>query len=207
MFSFFSGVLVGFLVALPVGAVAMICINRTLQFGEKSGYYSGLGAAVADMVYGLIAIYGLTAISGKLVDNQPVLNLAGGLCIIFIGVKMMSKKKYPSEQSIPVDHETNLKDFITTFLVTLSNPMTLIAFIAALSNIHSLFNEINFLKSTIIVSGIFFGSLLWWLILVNLALRFKKYISNTYIYRINIGSGFIISCFGLYLILTIKTTS
>ena len=64
MFSFISGVLVGFFVALPVGAVAMICINRSLQFGEKSGYYSGLGAAAADMFYGFIAIYGLTAVSG-----------------------------------------------------------------------------------------------------------------------------------------------
>jgi threonine/homoserine/homoserine lactone efflux protein len=195
LFSFISGVLVGFFVALPVGAVAMICINRSLQFGEKSGYYSGLGAAAADMFYGFIAIYGLTAVSGQLLENQPVLHLAGGLCIIFIGVKMMSKKKFSSEENIPVDHETNIKDFVTTFIVTL----------AALSNIHSLFDEINFIKSTVIVSGIFCGSLLWWFILVNLALRFKKYISDTYIHRINIGSGFIISCFGLYLILTIKT--
>jgi len=148
-------VLVGFFVALPVGAVAMICINRSLQFGEKSGYYSGLGAAAADMFYGFIAIYGLTAVSGQLLENQPVLHLAGGLCIIFIGVKMMSKKKFSSEENIPVDHETNIKDFVTTFIVTLSNPMTLIAFIAALSNIHSLFDEINFIKSTVIVSGIF----------------------------------------------------
>ena len=205
MISFISGMLVGFFVALPVGAVAMICINRSLQFGQTSGYYSGLGAAAADMLYGFIAIYGLTAVSGQLLQNQPVLQLAGGLCIIFIGVKMMTKKKMSSEENTPVDHETNVKDFVTTFIVTLSNPMTLIAFIAALSNIHSLFDEINFIKSTIIVSGIFCGSLLWWLILVNLALRFKKYISDTYIHRINIGSGFVISCFGLYLILTIKT--
>ena len=93
MLSFISGMLVGFFVALPVGAVAMICINRSLQFWQTSGYYSGFGAAAADMLYGFVAIYGLTAVSGQLLQNQPVLQLAGGLCIIFIGVKMMTKKK------------------------------------------------------------------------------------------------------------------
>jgi threonine/homoserine/homoserine lactone efflux protein len=204
LISYLSGLLVGFFVALPVGAIAMICINRSLQYGKVSGYFSGLGAAVADMVYGFIAIYSLTAISGQLLVNQPVLRLAGGLCIIFIGTRMMIRQNI-SDENTKVSHETNIKDFISTFFITLSNPITMIAFVAALSNINYLFEQINFIHSTIIVLGIFSGSMLWWIILVNISLHFKKYLSDLYIKRINIVSGFFILCFGLYLIISIQT--
>ncbi|MDA9168848.1 LysE family transporter [Pelagibacteraceae bacterium] len=202
MITYLSGLLVGFLVALPVGAIAMICINRTLQYGKISGYFSGLGAATADLIYGLIAIYSLTAISGQALVNQPVLKLAGGLCIIFIGARMMIGKKSSSE-TVLVTHETNIKDFISTFLITLSNPITMIAFVVALSNINYLFQEINFIHSSILVLGIFSGSMLWWVILVNISLSFKKYLSNLFVRRINIVSGLIILCIGLYLIISI----
>jgi threonine/homoserine/homoserine lactone efflux protein len=202
LITYLSGLLVGFLVALPVGAIAMICINRTLQYGKISGYFSGLGAATADLIYGLIAIYSLTAISGQALVNQPALRLAGGLCIIFIGARMMIGKKSSSE-TVLVTHETNIKDFISTFLITLSNPITMIAFVAALSNINYLFQEINFIHSSILVLGIFSGSMLWWVILVNISLSFKKYLSNLFVRRINIVSGLIILCIGLYLIISI----
>jgi threonine/homoserine/homoserine lactone efflux protein len=204
LISYFSGLLVGFFVALPVGAIAMICITRSLQYGKMSGYFSGLGAAAADMVYGLIAIYSLTAISGQALVNQPVLRLAGGLCIIFIGTRMMIRQN-SSEDNTVVTHETNIKDFISTFFITLSNPITMIAFVAALSNFNYLFNEINFIHSAIIVLGIFSGSMLWWIILVNISLHFKKYLSDLYIKRIHMVSGFFILCFGLYLIISIQS--
>lgn len=202
MIIYLSGLLVGFLVALPVGAVAMICVNRTLQYGKVSGYFSGMGAAAADLIYGLIAIYSLTAISGQALVNQPVLRLAGGLCIIFIGIRMMVGKK-SSTEVVPTNHETNFKDFISTFLITLSNPITMIAFVAALSNINFLFEKINFFHSTLIVLGIFSGSMLWWVILVNISLNFKKYLSDLIIKRINMISGLVILCIGLYLIISI----
>jgi Putative threonine efflux protein len=146
-----------------------------LQYGKSSGYSTGLGAAAADLIYGIIAIYGLTAISGQLLVNQPVLRLAGGLCIVFIGMRMMVKQ-VSTEENVIVTHETNIKDFYLLFLFTLSNPITMIAFIAALSNINHLFDRIDFFQSTLIVLGIFSGSMLWWIILVNIALHFKQYL-------------------------------
>ena len=84
------GLLVGFFVALPVGAVAVLCINRTLQYGIKSGFYTGIGVAAADFLYGTLAVFGLVAVSGESLQNQPVLRLVGGLCIMFIGAQMMA---------------------------------------------------------------------------------------------------------------------
>jgi hypothetical protein len=79
----------------------------------------------------------------------------------------------------------------------------MIAFVAALSNINFLFEKINFFHSTLIVLGIFSGSMLWWVILVNISLNFKKYLSDLIIKRINMISGLVILCIGLYLIISI----
>jgi len=202
--SYISGLIVGFLVALPVGTVSVICVTRSLQYGKSSGYFTGLGAAAADLIYGIIAIYGLTAISGQLLVNQPVLRLAGGLCIVFIGMRMMVKQ-VSTDEKVVVTHDTNIKDFVSTFFITLSNPITMLAFIAALSNINHLFDRIDFFQSTLIVLGIFSGSMVWWIFLVNISLHFKQYLNDIYLRRINMVSGFFILSIGLYLIITIKT--
>lgn len=204
MNSYISGLIVGFLVALPVGTVSVICVTRSLQYGKSSGYFTGLGAAAADLIYGIIAIYGLTAISGQLLVNQPVLRLAGGLCIVFIGMRMMVKQ-VSTDEKVVVTHDTNIKDFVSTFFITLSNPITMLAFIAALSNINHLFDRIDFFQSTLIVLGIFSGSMVWWIFLVNISLHFKQYLNDIYLRRINMVSGFFILSIGLYLIITIKT--
>lgn len=57
---FLKGVLLGFLIAAPVGPIGILCIRRTLQFGRFSGLFSGFGAAVADSIYAGIAAFGLT---------------------------------------------------------------------------------------------------------------------------------------------------
>ena len=112
MIYLFIGLLVGFFVALPVGAGAVLCIIRTIQYGIKAGFYTGIGVALADLFYGILAVFGLVAVSGDSLQNQPVLRLVGGLCIMFIGAPMMAKKikgiKYleiqkenPRFQSIP----------------------------------------------------------------------------------------------------------
>ena len=58
------GLLIGFAIAAPVGPIGLLCIQRTLAYGRLTGLATGLGAASADAVYGMVAGFGLTAISG-----------------------------------------------------------------------------------------------------------------------------------------------
>ena len=203
MIYLFAGLIIGFFVALPIGAAAILCINRTLQFGLKPGLFTGLGVALADLLYGMFAVFGLFAISGDTLQNQPVLRLAGSLCIMFIGLRMMSKVP-DSLEGQQIQHETALKDTITGFLVTISNPMTIIAFVAALSYVNYLMEEINLIGSVLIVSGIFIGSLAWWSILSYLSLLFKDKLTGNILRKFNVGSGFLIFAFGILLIISIN---
>ena len=202
MIYLFTGLIIGFFVALPVGAAALLCINRSIQYGLKAGVFTGLGVATADLVYGFFAVFGLFAISGETLENQPVLRLAGAFCIMFIGLRMMTK--VPNTSSDNALHETVFKDALTGFLVTISNPMTMIAFIAALSYVNYLMETINYLGSTFLVFGIFFGSFFWWLILCFISIKLKDKLTSSFIRKINLVSGGLIFAFGVLLVVGIK---
>ena len=201
MLTFFIGVLSGFCLALPVGAVAILCINKTLQFGFKSGLAVGLGAAFADAFYAFIAIYSLTTISNIFLQNQEILRIIGGLCLIFISIRMILSGPVVIETK-EVAYSKWPQDIISGFVITLSNPLTYIGFIALLSYIHLAFRNFN---SELVLNfslGAFAGSLIWWLILIEFARFLKNKVNSTFIKRSNIISGFIILVFGALVILS-----
>ena len=197
-----AGLIIGFFVALPVGAAAVMCISRTIQSGLLTGLLTGLGVALADLLYGIFAVFGLFAISGETIESQPVLRLAGAFCIMFLGLRMMSKIDVITNKNI--DHETAIKDIVTGFLVTISNPLTIIAFVAAHSYVNFLMEQINFIGSFLIVLGIFFGSFIWWLILCFISVKLREQLTPKFVRKINLISGGLIFIFGILLVISIK---
>ena len=102
---FLKGLLIGFSIAAPVGPIGLLCIQRTIAYGRKSGSVSGLGAATADGFYGMVAGLGLTAVSALLISMQvstvfltltnPVTMLS--FAAVFAGVGLLSSSRdFPS---------------------------------------------------------------------------------------------------------------
>jgi threonine/homoserine/homoserine lactone efflux protein len=201
MLTFFIGVLSGFCLALPVGAVALMCINKTLQFGFKSGLAVGLGAAFADAFYALIAIYSLTTISNIFLQNQEIMRIIGGLCLIFISIRMIFSGPVVIETK-EVSYSKWPQDIISGFVITLSNPLTYIGFIALLSYMHLVFRNFNSQLVLNFSLGALAGSLTWWLILIEFSRYLKNKVNSTFIKRSNIISGFVILIFGVLVILS-----
>src|SRR5262245_29758963 len=119
---FIKGIILGFSIAAPVGPIGILCVRKTLQFGRLSGFFSGLGAAAADTVYGIIAAFGLTFISNLLLAGQFWLRLLGGLFLIYLGLKTFLSK--PPKPENALSHKTLVGDFVSTFFLTMTNPMT-----------------------------------------------------------------------------------
>ena len=92
MFFLIKGIVLGFSIAAPVGPIGILCIRKTLQYGRLSGFFSGLGAALADMIYGSIAAFGLTIISNALLAFQFWLRLSGGIFLVYLGIKTCFSK-------------------------------------------------------------------------------------------------------------------
>src|SRR4051794_568582 len=80
------GLVLGFSIAAPVGPIGLLCIRRTLADGRAAGLATGLGAAAADSAYGLVAAFGLTAVSGLLISQQWWIRLFGGLFLCYLGI-------------------------------------------------------------------------------------------------------------------------
>ncbi len=133
------GLILGFAIAAPVGPIGILCIRRTLQFGRFSGLFSGLGAAAADMVYAIIAAFGLTFISNVLIAGRLWMQLVGGLFLLYLGWKTYFAPV--SEKTGTVSHTSLWNDFISTFFLTITNPMTILSYLSNLCRIWLLWHQ------------------------------------------------------------------
>src|SRR5262249_8680265 len=128
---FIKGLIVGFFLAAPVGPIAALCVQRTIAKGWLSGVVSGLGAATADALYGAIAAFGATIISEFLINERSWLQRIGGVILILMGVRLLLTKTKPREDSVNGNGSRGLMgDFLSTMMLTLTNPMTFVAFAA-----------------------------------------------------------------------------
>lgn len=193
---FLKGLLIGFSIAAPVGPIGVLCINRTLRSGIFPGLISGLGAAVADAFYGCVAGFGFVSVSAFLLSQKMWIQLVGGLFLIYLGVKTFLTH---SENTSLTDNANTLwKDFTSTLFLTITNPMTIISFIAIYASLGIIEGGANYQEAILIVLGVFMGSLLWWCLLsVGISIIRHK-LSETFLLWINRFSGIILAGFGLF---------
>lgn len=192
---FIKGFLIGLSIAAPVGPIAVLCINRTLAGGFIVGTVSGLGAAVADAIYGCIAGFGLVAISNFLQSQQMVIRIFGGAFLLYLGVKTFLAP--PQSQSTTDRARTIWQDFSSTLFFTLTNPATILSFVAIYAGLGIVEDNANYKEALMIVAGVFLGSLAWWLILCSSISSMRHKLSQSVLVWINRLSGMILSGFGL----------
>lgn len=198
-----KGLIIGFSVAAPVGPIGVLTIKRTLTEGRISGFVTGMGAAMADTVYGIIAGFGLTAISSFLLTQEFSIKLIGGLFLLFLGVKSFVTK--PASNAANIDSKGLFNNFISTFFLTITNPTTILSFLAIFAGLGLGTTKTDYSSSMTLVLGIFIGSALWWLILSSIVSVFQSKITPGRLIWINRLSGLIIISFGLIALYTLKS--
>jgi len=182
---------VGIIIAVPVGPVGVLCVRRTIFQGKLAGFVSGLGAATADAIFGFIAAFGLTFVSELLIGYQQWLRIAGGCYLLFVGGSALFAQPEAKPNS-ERDAETPLRDFASTFALTLTNPITIVAFLGIFSALGLRGEEATFGRAAILVVGVWIGSLLWWLALsFGLGLIFRSF-EPRHLVWINRASGTIL---------------
>lgn len=190
-----QGIVIGFSIAAPVGPIGILCLQRTLDKGRISGFVSGVGAASADAVYGAIAGFGLISVSSVLINHQTLIRLLGGGFLLYLGVRTFRSE--PAEQAADVKSRGGLLgDYGSTFLLTLTNPVTVLAFGGIFAGLGiGVGTEDG--AAAVLVTGVFTGSALWWLLLSGGVSLFETRITPTWIRRISQFAGIIIAGFGL----------
>jgi len=188
------GMTVGFSIAAPVGPIGVLCIRRTLGKGQRVGFISGLGAATADAIYGCIAGFGLTFVSGFLVDQQAWIRLAGGLFLCYLGARSFFTE--PAEQKGASQPSRLAGAYGSTFLLTLTNPMTILSFAAIFAGLGLHETSRDYLAATVLVFGVFVGSALWWFALSGVASLFRERFDVRALRWVNRVSGIVVAAFG-----------
>ena len=196
------GLVVGFSIAAPVGPIGVLCIRRTLAEGHAHGFASGLGAATADAFYGCIAGFGLTFISNVLVDQQTWLRLIGGVFLCYLGIKTFLSR--PAEEAASAKGNGIAGAYASTFLLTLTNPMTILAFAAVFAGLG--LASAGGGSAILLILGVFAGSVLWWFLLSGVASLFRTRFNTHALRWVNKISGIIVAGFGLAALVSLSSS-
>src|SRR5579859_5279050 len=193
---FVRGLLIGFSVAAVVGPIGILCINRTMRKGFWYGLVTGLGAATADGIYGSVAAFGLTVITAFLINQLIWIRLIGGLFLIYLGIKALLTK--PAERAAEARASNFLGAYASTLLLTLTNPTTILSFIAVLAGLGVGGGGNAIPTAMLVVCGVFLGSGLWWVLLSGGISLFRERLNTHWFVWSNRLSGCVIVLFGLY---------
>ena len=199
----FGGAIIGVLVAAPIGPVNLICIQRTLAYGSLNGFVSGLGGAVGDCVFAAISAFGLTAVARLIEGYSMPLKLVGGLILIGYGIYNFRARVADPRDGCPVQikkaGDSTLGAAIAgTFVLTITNPATLIGFTALFAAFGSIYGEdASFGAAAAVVLGVFVGSAFWWFSITTITGTFHRQIDAQTMRQINRVSGVIVAIFGL----------
>jgi threonine/homoserine/homoserine lactone efflux protein len=191
------GAVAGLAISAPVGPVNVLCVSRTIAGGRRAGLISGLGAAAADTIYGAVAGFSISVIIGLLVRNEFWIRLVGGILLIAIGCRYYVKRPSP-----PKARSSNRahSDFATSFFLNLTNPTTILSFLAILAGL-GMRHRREWWLTLLVIGGIFVGAMVWWGLLALLAGRYRERFSTRGMLWMNRIAGLAIGGFGLVMLI------
>lgn len=191
----FKGLVIGFSLAAPVGPVGVLCIRRTLAHGSRRGLIVGLSAASADMVYGIVAAFGVTLISDFISNQQHWFRLIGGILLIILGYRTFHA--HPEKEKISNGGNNHARAYLSIFFLTLTNPMTLFAFAAVFAGVglDKIVGDHSY--ASLLVAGVFLGSFLWFSSLTLMTRIFKEKVTTRGLVLINKIAGTLLILFGI----------
>ncbi len=189
---------IGIAVAAPVGAMGVLCIQRTLASGFRTGMATGLGIATADAIYAGVAAFGVSALAASLVAWQVPLRIVGGLVLIVLGLRAAVRPATECEAEPPseLDGRRAAKLYSSAVGLTLTNPMTIMAF-GAIFATAGLGSQPTPISAAVATLGVGMGSLSWWTALVVAVALTRQKVSPRALVALNRVSGAVIVGFGV----------
>jgi threonine/homoserine/homoserine lactone efflux protein len=194
---FIQSFLIGLSIAAPVGPIGLLCVQRSLTYGWRTGFATGLGAATADGIYGLIGALGVSVLIASLASARPWFSLFGGLFLCYLGLKTVFSA--PVNNDVKAGMTSAIRSYSSTLLLTISNPMTILSFIAIFAALGAGTQPAEDRSLVaLVVSGVFVGSATWWLVLSGSVSLIREHVSKTLMTTINYLSGVVVLGFGAY---------
>jgi len=200
---FWKGIIIGLMVSIPLGPIGVLCVQRTLNKGRKSGFVSGLGAAAADTFFSLVAGLGISMIITFIKAQHLYFQVIGGIIVMYLGIHIFFTNPVKQLRLQRTSQNKLSQDFLSVFFLTVSNPMAIFFFLAMFAGVNLTGDEIKLFHVGLIVAGVFLGSASWWFLLTTLVNIFRNRFRLKSIWWMNKVAGVIIFFLGVAAILSV----
>jgi len=190
-----KGILIGMLVSIPLGPIGVLVIQRTVNKSRKAGFLSGLGAALSDTLYAIIAGFSLTFIIDFIRKYEVTFQAFGALVVLALGIHIFLKNPVNDLRKNRLRGSNHFQDIVSSFLVTVSNPLTVFVFLAVFTSSGVAVNLEKPYHALVVIPAIFLGASIWWFSLSGLVSLFKHKINLRVLWWINKTAGALIILF------------
>lgn len=201
-----KGILIGCIVSIPLGPMGLLAVQRTLNKGRASGFYSGMGIATADAIFALVAAIGLTFIINFLNEQKLYFQILGGIVVLLIGLKIFSANPIKQLRAFRLKRARPHKDFFSILLLALSNPLTVLMFVAVFAGLKLGGDLSSFGGAFFVVLGIFMGATFSWFFVSAILTHYRKKMRLRVIFWFNKLAGGAIFFIGLATIFSLFIT-
>lgn len=187
-----EGITIGLCTSIPVGPIAILIIQRTLQKGRLHGFFSGLGAASSDTFYALLALIGLSVVLSFIEENKLIIQIAGSSIMMLFGIYIFFQNPAKNIEKSKTEKSSYWQDYLTSFLLTLSNPLMIFLYIGLFAQYNFITSESHFMEIVIGICSVFAGAGLWWFLITLLASIFRKRFNIRGLWILNKATGMLI---------------
>lgn len=201
-----KGIILGLAVSMPLGPIGIILINRTVKRGFLSGFFSGLGLACADTTLAMLAALGYSFIIDFIKEERFILSIIAGIIVIAVGLRIFLSNPVKDIRHKDKANKSLWRDYYSAFALSISNPYTVLIFIALFSGINIAGTLRPELVPYFLIPGVLIGAITWWFSLSYFVSRFKKKIRLRAIVRLNKIAGFAITILGVLILLSVFAT-
>lgn len=198
-----KGAIIGFMVSLPLGPIGLLCVQRTLNKGRRSGFVSGLGAVAADTVFAIIAGLGLTIIIRFIEEKQFYFQIIGGVIIIYLGLHIFYSNPVKQVKMQRLNKNKLSNDFLSVFFITITNPLAIFFFLAMFTGVNLANGRMSFFNLIFMVLGVTAGAAFWWFLLSSFVSFFRHRFRLKNIWWMNKVAGVVIFLLGVIGILSV----
>lgn len=181
-----------------MGPIGILCIQRTLNSGRDSGFFTGVGAALSDLFYCLLVGLGISFVTDFIADHVNILQIIGSIILIVYALYMIFHNPVSQIKENIDQRDDRLRDIVTGFLFTLSNPLIMFLIIPLFARFSFPLPEYKFYHIIIGYASIVLGALLWWSVITFFVNKVRTHFNIRSMWLINRIIGSIIIVLSLY---------
>ncbi len=189
-----KGLIIGVIVSAPVGPIGILCIQRTLNGGKGHGISTALGATASDLLYAFVAAFSMSMVVDFIDAHRFMLQVVGSIIVFIFGLYTYASNPVSQLKKMRGGNQSYLQDFLSSFFLTVTNPLVVFLFIALFAKYSYLTDGTSFLDSILGILFILMGACFWWTAVVGIVSFFRGRFNMRGLYVVNRGTGILLMC-------------